>query len=150
MSTPGDATPRVRPVEAAAGAALVLLGLSARWYTGTLSDVPLPRPRTGWQWLGLLDIELALVTGLAFGLGAAVLVGRRVPELAVRILQGGVALGVLCVAYRVVSPPGDGRPGFVIEVSVSVGPFVVLAGLGVLLASSRLPAERMARRRSSS
>lgn len=148
MSAPA-ATPRVRPVEAAAGAALVLVGLSLRWYTASLADEELAKPRSGWQWLGLLDVELALVAAVGFVLGALVLVGRRLPDAAVWVLQGGVALGILCVAYRLVSPP-DGRPGFVLEVSLGVGPFVVLAGLAALLASSRLPVERIARLRSSS
>ncbi len=131
------------------GAVVVLVGLSLRWYTGSLAGIDLEGVRSGWDWLGLLDLWLALVVLAALALAVAQRFAVAVPTGARLGVLAAAAWGLFCVAYRVFSPPGDGRPGFVLEVDPSVGPFVTALGLIVLLAASRAP-DRAARRRSSS
>lgn len=142
----GDA--RIRPAWLVPGAALVLVSLFLRWYTGSIADIDLDKA-TGWAWLRFLDLYLVAVAVLALVLAGLRSAGRPEPAPALAVLQGAVALALFLVAYRVVSPP-SGRSGFVVEVTPSAGPFVAGLGLVVLLSSTRLPTEPRARRRVSS
>ena len=127
-----------------AGAVVLLGSLWLRWFTAELSDIVVPGKRTAWDWFGLLDLYLVAVALLA--VATAALAARGAPALREAAVLEVVlcGLGFLVVAYRVVSPPDDARPGFVTEVSVSAGPWLALASLGVLglAAATLVGAER--------
>jgi hypothetical protein len=119
------------------GAAIIVLGLSLRWYTASLADIQVPGGRTGWSALDLLDVYLTVVAAA----GVALVTMRRrldeVPFSARGLLTGAAALGLVVVAYRVASPSDDALPGFVTDPSLSIGPFVTTAGLVLLVAGAR-------------
>ncbi|MCW3040364.1 MAG: hypothetical protein JWM31_2269 [Solirubrobacterales bacterium] len=123
-------------------AAAILGGLSLHWYTASVADIEVPGARTGWEALGVLDVYLLL---LALACIAFAPLRSRAPRQldALRLgLTAAGTLGVAAVVYRIVSPPGGALPGFVAVSSVSVGPFVTLAGVVLVVALAR-PSEDM-------
>lgn len=111
------------------GAAVVLTGLSLRWYESSLAGRDVPGGRNGWSALDVLAPYLALVV---VGAVALAVTGETVAT-ARTALAAATVVGLAAVSYRVVSPPGGGLPGFVTEESVRWGPFVTGFGLVLVL-----------------
>lgn len=110
--------------------AVVLLGLTLRWYSPQVASIATPDTFTGWSGSGVLDLYLTFVALSAWGLLFAD--ARRVSIVWLApVIDAAAALGIVLVGYRILSPPVDLLPRFVTEVSLSAGPFV--AGAGLLL-----------------
>lgn len=126
-----------------AGAAIILLGLTLRWYTASVADIGVPDgTRSGWSALGRLDVYLVLL--VAACVAAAPLSARR-PAVTGTMRLGitiGATLGLALVIYRIVSPPDSLVSGFVTDASPSIGPFVTLVGVVLVLAVAR-PSDAM-------
>lgn len=107
----------------------MLAGLSLRWYESSLAGQRIPGGRNGWSALDVLApvLTLIVVGAVALALTGVTLAGART------VLGSATALALAAVAYRVVSPAGGGRPGFVTEESVRWGPFVTGVGLVLVL-----------------
>lgn len=120
------------------GAVVILVGLSLRWYTASVADISAPDgTKSGWGALGLLDVYLTLLA-VASVLSAPVTARRPAVSGTMRLaLTGAATLALACVVYRIVSPPDDLVSGFVTDASVSVGPFVTLVGVVLVLAVAR-------------
>jgi hypothetical protein len=128
-----------------AGALVVLVGLSLRWYTASVADIQVADGTfTGWQALDVLDVYLVAVA-IAAVLVMANPFGRGgIPPAARTAVTLAAAAGLTATIYRALSAPGGIVPGFVVESSVGPGPLVAAGGLVLLLAGTRFPASSSA------
>lgn len=118
------------------GAAVLLVSLFLRWYSDTLAGESLPT-RTGWEALGRLDIYLAVLAVVCIAYAPLTTRRRALAEPLQLGLTAGATLALALVVYRIASPPGGAKSGFVTEASVSFGPFVALVGVVLVLAVAR-------------
>ncbi len=119
------------------GAAVILVGLSLRWYSASLTDIAIPGGRSGWGALGNLDVYLTLIAFSSLGLALAAVRKAGAPPSGWTALTVAATLGLTLVIYRMLSPPGGALPGFVVDESVGLGPLVTAAGLVFVLAGTR-------------
>lgn len=124
-----------------AGAVVVLAGLSLRWYSTSVADVAVADGTfSGWEALGVLDLYLLVVVAAAVVVMANPFGRGGIPPQARAVVTLAAAVGLTATIYRALSAPGGLVPGFVVEPSVGPGPFVVAAGLVLLLAGTRFSA----------
>jgi hypothetical protein len=114
----------------AAGAAGLVVSLFLPWYSGDRGGQEVDGLSTGWEWLSILDVLLVVVA-----LAAVALLVVRERAVALAVLGLG-AVATFCCAVRVVDAPEGNLEGFVLETSVSVGPFVAVAAAAAVVSAA--------------
>lgn len=130
----GVASPALPRTLLTVGASLLVLSLFLPWFRGETGGIAAPDLSTGWQWLSVLDVYLVLVVVLTVLLLATDLMA----DLGPRAVAAAAALAFAATALRTASPPEDRIEGFLLEVSVRIGPFAALLALALVLAGAAL------------
>lgn len=115
------------------GAAVVVGSLFLPWFTGRRGGIALSEPSSGWEWLSLLDVLL-----LAVAVAAGALLAVRTAGSAARAVAGLATAALGGVVFRMAAPPDEALPGFVLDLSLDLGPFVAVAGLLAVIAGAGL------------
>lgn len=122
----------------AVGLFVVIVALFLPWYSGSVSNVEVPEDlSSGWEWLELLDVFLAVVCAGAFALVLAPSGGPQGGRRWLgRVVFGLAALALILVTYRIVSPPDDALTGRSLEVERDFGAYVCLLGVAAIVAGA--------------
>jgi len=126
-----DALPRLLVT---AGAILLMAALFLPWFSAQRGGVEIDELSSGWQWLSVLDVLLAVIAVSA----VAQLATDAFGELGARIVAVASIVGMAAVTARIVAPPDDALEGFTIDIARKIGPFVALLALALVVVGAAL------------